>query len=375
MRAYSSDSQRNVEGEEFREDVCIPAPGRPQAVARSTARLTAEDLAPLTQISSWRSALAVLQTWSIISLMVGIALVFWSWPVALLAVFVIAAQQHALFILSHDAAHYRLFRHRGINDLVGRACAAAAGLSMSTYRIIHRLHHNHLYGPHDPDIALHGGYPRGKGYLARKLLKDLSGATALKTYAYFFGNPAKNIATQTTLDPLADTSPRLRKQARSDQICVIALQLALPALVLWFAGWRGLLLYIVLWVLPALTALQAILRLRAVCEHGAVADLSSALTAARTQLPSGNRFVAGGACGLVSASRQLSHRASPVPGGASLSSTAAARCAGSARIAARRGGDQRRHDDAQDLRRSRAARHDGADLIRREAQPAIHRLA
>jgi fatty acid desaturase len=81
--------------------------------------------------------------------------------VALAAVFIIATQQHALFILSHDAAHYRLFQHRGLNDLIGRFCAAAPGLSMSTYRVIHRLHHNHLYGPRRiPDIALHGGYPR-----------------------------------------------------------------------------------------------------------------------------------------------------------------------------------------------------------------------
>jgi fatty acid desaturase len=37
----------------------------------------------------------------------------------------------------------------------------------------------------------------------------------------------------------------------------------------------------VLWLLPLLTVLQPILRLRAICEHGAVTDLSSPLTAAR----------------------------------------------------------------------------------------------
>jgi len=41
----------------------------------------------------------------------------------------------------------------------------------------------------------------------------------------------------------------------------------------------------VLGVLPAVAVLQAILRLRAVCEHGAVVDLSSPLTAARSHLP------------------------------------------------------------------------------------------
>ena len=39
-----------------------------------------------------------------------------------------------------------------------------------------------------------------------------------------------------------------------------------------------------LWVLPAVTVLQAMLRFRAICEHGAVTDTSSPLTAARTNL-------------------------------------------------------------------------------------------
>ena len=64
---------------------------------------------------------------------------------------------------------------------------------MCTYRVIHRLHHNNLYGELDPDTALHGGYPRGRAYLIRKLLKDLAGFTAWKTYAYFLGGaPALN---------------------------------------------------------------------------------------------------------------------------------------------------------------------------------------
>ena len=40
--------------------------------------------------------------------------------------------------------------------------------------------------------------------------------------------------------------------------------------------------YVVLWVLPAVTVLQALLRFRAICEHGAVADPESPLRAART---------------------------------------------------------------------------------------------
>jgi fatty acid desaturase len=153
---------------------------------------------------------------------------------------------------------------------------------MCTYRVIHRLHHNNLYGELDPDTALHGGYPRGSWYLVRKLLKDLTGLTAWKTYAYFLGGaPALNTQTNVALRPLDDTSRKLKDEARSDRNVVIAFHVAALA---FFAATGYLVQYLVLWVLPLVTVVQAILRLRAIAEHGATTDFSSPLTAARTNL-------------------------------------------------------------------------------------------
>jgi fatty acid desaturase len=45
-------------------------------------------------------------------------------------------------------------------------------------------------------------------------------------------------------------------------------------------------MYVLLWVVPAVTALQAILRVRAICEHGAPSGYGSALQAARTTIAS-----------------------------------------------------------------------------------------
>ena len=244
--------------------------------------LAAADLAPLTRISNLRAAASVLQTWLTIAATLSVALVFWSWPVVLVTIVIIGIQQHALFILSHEATHFRMFDNRRINELIGRTCATAAGLSMCTYRVLHRLHHSHLYGPQDPDMALHGGYPRGKWYLAGKLLKDLSGLTAIKTYGYFFGNPAADSTSGKLQTPLADATPSLRTAARNDQKVVIAVHVLLPLLMLALGGWNALGMYLLLWVVPAFTVLQAILRLRAICEHGAVEDVSSPFTAART---------------------------------------------------------------------------------------------
>jgi len=237
----------------------------------------------LTRRSAWRSSLAVLEDVAVLAGAIAAGLHWWPNPLVLLvSIVIIGTRQHALFVIAHDAAHYLLFDDRKTNDVVGRACATVQGLSMCTYRVIHRLHHNNLYGELDPDTALHGGYPRGRAYLVKKLLKDLTGLTAWKTYAYFLGGaPALNTTTNVALRPLDDTSPRLRAEARSDRNMVIGFHVVMLAVM---AATGYLVQYLVLWVLPLVTVVQAILRLRAIAEHGATTDFSSPLTAARTNL-------------------------------------------------------------------------------------------
>jgi fatty acid desaturase len=258
-----------MKGEEFKDDFRKALPK--ELVQRLTRR------------SAWRATLPILEDFAVIALAAAVALAFWfSLPITILCVLIIGVKQHALFVVAHDAAHYLLYENRRLNDAVGRLCATVQGLSMCTYRVIHRLHHNNLYGELDPDTALHGGYPRGKWYLIRKLLKDLSGLTAWKTYAYFLGGaPALNTRTNVALRPLDDTSSKLKAEARRDRNVVIAFHVLMLAV---FACAGHLVQYLVLWILPLVTVVQAILRLRAISEHGATTDFSSPLTAARTNL-------------------------------------------------------------------------------------------
>jgi fatty acid desaturase len=258
-----------VKGEEFKDDFRKALPR--------------EALAQFTRRSAWRASLGIIEDVLCIGIGVSAALHFWPNPLVIaLAVILIGTRQHALFVIAHDAAHYLLYENRRINDLVGRAAATVQGLSMCTYRVIHRLHHNNLYGELDPDTALHGGYPRGRAYLVKKLLKDLSGLTAWKTYAYFLGGaPALNTSTQVALRPLDDTSEKLRRDAKRDRNFVIAFHVVALIAV----AWSGYLVeYLVLWILPLVTVVQAILRWRAIAEHGATTNFSSPLTAARTNL-------------------------------------------------------------------------------------------
>lgn len=243
---------------EFRDDRRRVRPLPPATVRR------------LCQLDSGRAAAAIAETLAVLAAAIVAAAVWWHPAVVAAAMVVVATRQHALFVLAHDAAHYRLFPARRVNDAVGCVLGAVAGISMPAYRAVHRLHHNHLYGAADPDMALHGGYPRGRLYLPRKLARDLAGLTAWKTYRYFLGNPAADGA-----------GPVPGAAARHDRLFVAAVQAGL----LGTAAAGGFLVeYLLLWAVPALTLLQALLRLRAVLEHGAATDTGSPLTAARTNL-------------------------------------------------------------------------------------------
>ncbi len=260
---------------------------------RKTRSLPPAMVKELTRLNPLKSTLAIFETVGVIAVCVGLSLYFWNIWVVGPAILIIAARQQACFVLAHDAAHYRLFDRRWLNDLIGRMVASPVGISMCSYRVLHRLHHNHLYGKQDPDIPLHGGYPRGTSYLIKKLLKDLLGGTAFKTFAYFFGKQSVDTkhadGSVQSHSPLDDTSPALRQAADRDRWTIVIFHIAVPVIA-FYAGYLEE--YVILWILPLFTFLQPILRFRAICEHGAVTSTSSPLKASRTNLgPAWIRFL------------------------------------------------------------------------------------
>ena len=273
------------QGEEFRDKLGIQL--TTQGARKS---LTREELAYFTRLSAAQSLWSLAQTYGLLAATIALGLYAFSIigpkplvgaPLLALVVIFMGCWQHWLAIISHESTHYRVFESRAANDWAGRISGMLIGVSTFSYRIVHRLHHNHLYEEIDPDMALMAGYPRGKAYLWKKLLKDISGFTAWRNYLYFFGAPAANAVTGQKQDPLADTTSRLRKLALRDRWIVVGFHVVMPMLM--FAIGYGI-EYLVLWVLPAITVQAFILRLRAVAEHGAPSDTSTALGAARTNI-------------------------------------------------------------------------------------------
>src|SRR5262249_711318 len=154
------------------------APRGEEFRVRAARGLPPEEVRRLSVLSAWRSAGSLIANWAVIVAAMAVA-IHWPHPAVLAAEVVVVAAgpregvvgagEDGLAILTHQAAHYRMFRTRWINEAAGKLTSWPMGLSMLSYRIIHRIHHNHLYEDIDPDLALMAGYPRGKAYLLRKL--------------------------------------------------------------------------------------------------------------------------------------------------------------------------------------------------------------
>jgi fatty acid desaturase len=244
-------------------------------------RLPRALLKDLCRIDPIRSTAWVLLTWAEIAVLVAASIAWWNGWIVPVSMLLLATRAQALFVIAHDAAHYRLYETRWLNDLIGSVCATPVGFSMTAYRIVHRLHHNHLYGADDPDTPIHGGYPRGRAYLARKLLKDLFGLSAWKTYAYFFGAPSAKRLGSKKADPLGDTSRELRNRALRDRWVVLGFHLTALAAACAF----GVIIeYALLWLVPLVFLLQPILRFRSILEHGMTSERGDVWRDARTNL-------------------------------------------------------------------------------------------
>ena len=73
----------------------------------------------------------------------------WSLPVTLVCIVCVGAGQHRLATLTHEAAHYMLFRNRLLNELVSEwFCMFPILGTTHSYRVQHLGHHQY---PNDPD--------------------------------------------------------------------------------------------------------------------------------------------------------------------------------------------------------------------------------
>ena len=171
-------------------------------------------------------------------------------PLTWVLAFLLMGRAHAQFAsLMHEAAHRTLFKNKTANDWVGNWLLGYPVItSTPAYRRVHMAHHKREFGPDEPDFPLYANYPVTRDSLRRKLMRDLTGRTAIK----LFTNQMRGFR-----------SPEARVRNTLWRMTGVQV-LIVGAFVLTGYWW----MYFVMWALPYFTLWRVINRLRSIAEHG-----------------------------------------------------------------------------------------------------------
>lgn len=235
---------------------------------------TAEQIAELRTLSTWRSVWSLVHCWGVI-LLTWVVVVVWTNPATVVAgIFVVGARQLGLGVLSHDGAHFTLFANRKVNDWVSEWILSRPFTSGTIYgyRKYHLMHHANTQQQDDPDLHLSKPFPITQTSFRRKVWRDLSGQTGWKQYGAMFSDAFRG---ETRLQALRNGWRRFGPN--------ILINLAFLAGFTLAGKWY---LYFLLWWVPALTWNRLITRLRNIGEHAAVPDDDDRLRNTRTILAS-----------------------------------------------------------------------------------------
>ncbi|MEM1434134.1 MAG: fatty acid desaturase family protein [Pseudomonadota bacterium] len=188
------------------------------------------------------------------------------WLLLPLAWLIIAARQHAILVLLHDATHGLAHPRRGWNEVIGElACGAPMFVTMSKYRKDHLAHHRELNSAADPD------WVRKLGSTAEARFWQFPLSTSASRFLLWswFGSVCYLLRSFTHLsagttaggEAAVATSPGYIRPLRT------GLYLGLAGALTVFGGW---LLFLLLWVAPVLLVLPLIMRIRSIAEHFAL---------------------------------------------------------------------------------------------------------
>ena len=214
-----------------------------------------EEWQSLTARSHWRGLWLVAHCWGVI----GAAMVMGAfWPATIpLAVIIIGTRQLGLFVLMHDAAHAALHINRRVNDWVAIWLCSA---SIRDYRPYHLQHHRFVQQTEDPDLVLSAPFPVTRASLGRKIVRDLTGQTFFKQR---FGHVVHRIKSR------ADGESALvlfGQEIAKDRRFLIGNGLGLLLFSAFGAGW----VWLAMWLLPMMTWLPLVFRIRNIAEHALI---------------------------------------------------------------------------------------------------------
>lgn len=213
----------------------------------------------LSKPSLFISLSLILFDWTIIITCIWLVVLYKSIFAYLLTIAVIGSRQHALLLLMHDAAHWRLSKIRSVNEFLSDFfCAFPIFLTTANYRSSHLKHHKYLNTEHDPDWVLKQGlaewtFPKSKITILKILFSRLFALQTLEMIKKIFRFGVQNKSVNKKIK-----IPKTFLMFRSTYY--IALIIVLSVFHLWWV-------YLLFWIVPAFTYLPFLLRLRSLAEH------------------------------------------------------------------------------------------------------------
>jgi fatty acid desaturase len=233
--------------------------------------MTEQELIEVRTRSTWKSVALIAHAWALI--LGSIAMVaMWPNPFTfVLAVAIIGSRQLGLTILMHDGAHGALANDATLNIVLSQwLCAYPVFVETQAYRRYHLQHHAHTQQDDDPDLILSAHFPITRPSYRRKFWRDISGQTGYAQRKAQFLNALGDSSW-----PLAQRSAHFWDKLGPQVLFNLVFFAALAAVGVWWA-------YPLLWILPMLTWMMVITRIRNIAEHAVVPDSDDPLRNTRT---------------------------------------------------------------------------------------------
>jgi fatty acid desaturase len=205
--------------------------------------------------SNFHGIVSLVFDYAVMACAMGVAI--WSghmWAL-IAAVVIIGSRQHALLVLMHDAAHFRLLKSRHWNDRVANFfCVWPFFATIEAYRRSHLEHHNFLNTDRDPDWVRKIESPAWD-------FPKTYGAIALILAGQLLGGGLIDLASRVLRLNSSATRGVRSRYFHWNRVLFYA---ALAGGLTWFGCWSW---YLKLWLMPFATYLPFVLRLRSIAEH------------------------------------------------------------------------------------------------------------
>jgi fatty acid desaturase len=217
-------------------------------------RAARQQIAQMTGPRPKQFLLEIAKIWATIAVVVVIAAYCHNIFVTIAAIVIVAGRQNGLGLLMHEQAHYLGLKSRW-GDIITNllVCYPLLFVNVAGYARIHLTHHRFFFAEQDPDIARKSGddwaFPMSKRRLAWLFARNLAGLNIITTII------GKN---------RHDDLPKLKRLGPTPQFTHVLFLIVLAEVLTVTHGWS---LFLVYWLLPLVTVLQAFVMLGAICEH------------------------------------------------------------------------------------------------------------